>query len=162
MAPHQAQTGNRIRSSVHLHMHMQRDTLQAQPRNLLVSSCSSQSGKLPRHLRRAQCRTGQFTYEIQVIKHTTDPSPLSSFHIAPDPAPHPPKQLLLGGQMTWRSHKSSSDGRIHVRTCTQAHSPLLPGVDRACAECKIKALTAHCNAWIGSRFPKLPSPVVCR
>jgi len=66
---------------------------------------------------------GQFTFEIQVLKHTTDLSPFSSFHIAPDRAPHPPKQLLLGGQMTQRSHKSSSASRIHVHT--QTRSPLL-------------------------------------
>lgn len=100
VAPHQIQTGDSMCSSVHLHMHVQKDTLQAQHRNLWVSSHSSQSGKLPRHLRKTQCRMGQFTYGIQVRKHTTDPSPSSSFHTAPDPAPHPPKQLLLGGQMT--------------------------------------------------------------
>lgn len=122
MAPHQTQTGGSICSSVHLHMHMQRDTLQAQHRSLLVSSCSSQSGKLPRHLRKAQCHMGRFTYETQVLKHATDLSPFSSFHIAPDPAPHPPKQLLLGGQMTCMSHRSSSDSRIHVHTHTQTLS----------------------------------------
>lgn len=149
--------------SVHLHMQMQRDTLQAQHRNLLVSSCSLKSGKLPVHLRKSQCHMGQFNYETWVCKHATDLSPFSSFHIAPDSAPHPPKTAAAGrpDDPTESQIKQwQRDSFAH----THSHSDTLSSTTwcwQDLAECKIKALTAHCNARVSSHFSKLLSPAFC-
>lgn len=140
VASHQIQRGDSIFISVHLHMQIQRDTLQAQHRNLLVSYCSSQSGKLPRHLRKSQCHMGQFNHEIWVCKHTTDLPPSSSFHIVPDPAPHPPKNSCCW-EARWPegvTNQAVIARFICIHTHTHTLSPPLPGVDRTWQSVRLK------------------------
>lgn len=109
VAPHQMQTGDSNYSGVHLHMHMQRDPLQAQHRKLLVSSCSLQSGKFPRHLRWVQYHMGQVIYKIQIlVAHHKSISILK--------APHQLLILLLrlsGDSLT--ASRAAAAGNLHHR-----------------------------------------------